>query len=118
MPNTILKTVEDIVSDAVVTQLTLTTDTNENVIVTGIPAKKIYILALTWCDASATNVTLKAGTNVIASLEMTTNQGTIGRLFPLFGANGESISLQTSSVGTMTVHYTTDQRIAYGLRIV
>jgi hypothetical protein len=118
MPNTVLKTIVDTVSTSVLTQLTLTTDTSNNTVVAAQPGLKIYVLAWDWCDTSATNITFKSGLDTIAAYELAGNQGALGTLRTLlFTAAGEALNIQTSAIGTLKVTWTTDQRLAYGLRL-
>lgn len=113
-------TIADNIAGITVTQVTATTDTAENAWVaapgTGL---RIYVLALDWCDTSATTITIKSAADTIAVYELAANSGMIGSLeMPLFTALNEALNITTSSAGVMKVTWTTDQRIAYRLRVI
>jgi hypothetical protein len=113
-------TIADKVADITVTQVTATTDTNENAWVaaqgTGV---RIYLTALDWCDTSATTITIKSGSNTIAIYELAANSGMIGSLeVPLFTNTNEALNITTSSAGVMKITWTSDQRISYRLRVI
>jgi hypothetical protein len=113
-------TIADSVAGITVTQVTATTDTNSNpwVAAQGVGVR-IYVLALDWCDASATTITIQSAANTIAVFELAANAGMIGSLeMPLFTNTNEALNITTSSVGVLKITWTTDQRIAYRLRVI
>jgi hypothetical protein len=113
-------TIADKVADITVTQVTATTDTNENAWVAAQGAGvRIYLIALDWCDTSATTITIKSAANTIAIYELAANSGMIGSLeTPLFTSLNEALNITTSAIGVMKITWTTDQRIAYRLRVI
>ena len=118
LSNSVLIT--DSVAGIQVNQRTATTDTvsNEWVAAQG-AGGRIYIIALDWCDTSATTITIQSAANTIAVYELAANAGMIGSLeVPLFTALNEALNITTSSVGVMKITWTTDQRIAYRLRVI
>ncbi len=113
-------TITDNVAGIVVTQVTATTDTNENAFAAAAGSGvKIYVLAWDWCDTSATTITFKSGSSTIAVYEMAANSGALGTLRNLLFTNAnEALNITTSAAGVLKVTWTTDQRLAYGLRVI
>lgn len=113
-------TIADKVADITVTQVTATTDTNSNAWVAAQGSGvRIYVLAIDWCDTSATTITIQSASNTIAVFELAANSGMIGSLdTPLFTNTNEALNITTSSAGVLKITWTTDQRMAYRLRIL
>lgn len=118
LTNSVLIT--DNVAGIEVNQRTATTDTAENAwVVAQGTGKRIYLLDLNWRDASATVVTIKSASSTIAVFDSATHQGISTSLtIPIMTGLNEALNITTSTIGVLRIAWTTDQRIAYKLRVI
>jgi hypothetical protein len=118
LTNSVLIT--DNVADTQVNQRTATTDTAENawVAAQGI-GKRIYLLGLDWSDGSATTITIKSAADTIAVFDLAAHRGISAPLtIPIMTNLNEALNITTSAIGVLRIAWTTDQRIAYKLRVI
>jgi hypothetical protein len=110
----------DNVAGIQVNQRTATTDTVENVwVVAQGTGKRIYLLSLDWSDASGTLITIKSATDTIAAFDLAAHRGISAPLtIPIMTGLNEALNITTSAIGVLRIAWTTDQRIAYRLRVI
>lgn len=118
LTNSVLIT--DNVAGIEVNQRTATTDTAENAwVVAQGTGKRIYLLSLDWSDASTAVITIKSAADTIAVFDLAAHRGISAPLtIPIFTDLNEALNITTSAVGVLRIAWTTDQRIAYKLRVI
>lgn len=118
LTNSVLIT--DNVAGIEVNQRTATVDTASNEWVAAQGAGvRIYLLALDWCDTTTNTITIQSAANTIAVYECSTTRYVItGYMPPIFTNLNEALNITSTGIGVLKITWTTDQRIAYRLRVI
>jgi hypothetical protein len=118
LTNSVLIT--DNVAGTQVNQRTCTVDTasNEWVAAQG-TGLRIYLLGLDWSETTTNTLTIQSAANTIAVYECATTRWIYTNYTPpIFTNLNEALNITSTAAGVLRITWTTDQRIAYRLRVI